>query len=135
MTSMFTQRTSITPTILLQLEGWILLALSCALYQHLVPHRWLLFAALFLVPDLSLLGYVTGPSRFAALLYNSAHSYLLPLLLGLASYTATWHSGIAIALIWCAHIAFDRGLGYGLKFAEAFKPTHIQRAGVWRDEP
>jgi hypothetical protein len=35
--------------------------------------------------------------------------------------------------MWCAHISFDRALGYGLKFAEAFKPTHIQRAGIWRD--
>jgi Domain of unknown function (DUF4260) len=128
-------RTSITPTVLLQLQGWILLVLSCALYQHLVPHHWLLFAALFLLPDLSLLGYATGPTRLAALLYNAAHSYTLPLILGFASYAAAWHLGIPIALIWCAHIAFDRGLGYGLKFAEGFKPTHIQRAGVWRDEP
>jgi hypothetical protein len=135
MTSMSTQRTHITPTALLQLEAWILLIVSCALYQHLLPHHWLLFAALFLVPDLSLFAYAAGPSRFAALLYNGAHSYTLPLLLGCASYAATWHLGIPIALIWCAHIAFDRSLGFGLKFAEGFKPTHIQRAGIWHDEP
>jgi hypothetical protein len=126
-------QTRVTPTILLQLEGLALLALCCATYQHLFPHRWLFFALLFLAPDLSLLGYTTGPSRFAALLYNSAHSYTLPLLLGCASYATTWHLGIAFALIWCAHIAFDRSLGYGLKFSEGFRPTHIQRAGVWRD--
>jgi hypothetical protein len=134
MTSIPTHRAPITPAILLQLEAWILLIVSCALYQHLLPHHWLLFAALFLVPDLSLFAYTAGTSRLAALLYNSAHSYSLPLILGCASYAAAWHLGIAIALIWCAHIAFDRGLGFGLKFAEGFKPTHIQRAGVWHDE-
>jgi hypothetical protein len=109
------------------------LGLCCAAYQHLFPHRWLLFALLFLVPDLSLLGYATRSGRFAAALYNSIHTSLLPLLLGLGGYLSGWRTGVALALIWFAHISFDRGLGYGLKFAEGFKPTHIQRAGVWRD--
>jgi hypothetical protein len=85
------------------------------------------------VPDLSLLGYATGPGRFAAALYNSMHTSALPLLLGFGGYASGWQTGIALALIWFAHITFDRGLGYGLKFEEGFKPTHIQRAGVWRD--
>jgi hypothetical protein len=31
------------------------------------------------------------------------------------------------ALIWCAHIGFDRTLGYGLKYAEGFGYTHLGR--------
>ena|ERR1700691_665378 len=126
-------RTRVTPSTLLQLEGLFLLALCCAAYQHLFPHRWLFFALLFLAPDLSLLGYTTRSLRFAAALYNTGHTFTLPLLLGFASSLSGWHTGLALALIWCAHISFDRALGYGLKFAEAFKPTHIQRAGIWRD--
>jgi hypothetical protein len=125
--------TRVTPTLLLQLEGLALLALACAAYQHLVPHRWLLFALLFLAPDLGLLGYATGAPRFAAALYNSLHTFTLPVSFGLASYFTASHTGLALALIWFAHISFDRALGYGLKFAEGFKPTHLQRAGVWRD--
>jgi hypothetical protein len=128
-----TARPRVTPSILLQLEGLLLLALGCAAYQHLFPHRWLFFALLFLVPDLSLLGYATGSRRFATALYNAGHTFTLPLLLGFASSLSAWPTGLALALIWCAHISFDRALGYGLKFAEAFKPTHIQRAGIWRD--
>jgi hypothetical protein len=125
--------TRVTPTALLQLEGLALLALACAAYQHLFPHRWLFFALFFLAPDLGLLGYAAGAPRFAAALYNSLHTSTLPVLLGFASYLTTSHTGLALALIWFAHISIDRALGYGLKFAEGFKPTHLQRAGIWRD--
>jgi hypothetical protein len=30
-----------------------------------------------------------------------------------------------IALIWIAHIAFDRLLGFGLKYPTQFKDTHL----------
>lgn len=32
-----------------------------------------------------------------------------------------------LALIWGAHIGVDRALGYGMKYATAFKDTHLQR--------
>ena len=31
----------------------------------------------------------------------------------------------ALALIWAAHIGFDRALGYGLKYAAGFGVTHL----------
>jgi hypothetical protein len=124
----------VTPTVLLQLEGLALLALCCTAYQHFFPHRWLRFTVLFLLPDLSLLGYLTRSPRFAAALYNSVHTSSFPLALGIGSYLWSSSIGLAVSLIWLAHISLDRGLGYGLKFAEGFQPTHIQRAGVWRDE-
>jgi len=31
------------------------------------------------------------------------------------------------ALIWLAHIFLDRALGYGLKYEDAFKKTHLQQ--------
>ena len=30
-------------------------------------------------------------------------------------------------LIWLAHIFLDRALGYGLKYDDAFKKTHLQQ--------
>ncbi len=36
---------------------------------------------------------------------------------------------IAVALVWLAHIGFDRALGYGLKYAEGFGFTHLGRLG------
>ena len=33
---------------------------------------------------------------------------------------------LAISTIWIIHIAFDRLLGYGLKYSTHFKDTHLQ---------
>jgi hypothetical protein len=33
---------------------------------------------------------------------------------------------VGMALIWTTHIAFDRLLGYGLKYPTYFKDTHLQ---------
>jgi hypothetical protein len=36
---------------------------------------------------------------------------------------------LLIAMIWLAHIGFDRALGYGLKYASGFGFTHLGRIG------
>jgi hypothetical protein len=45
------------------------------------------------------------------------------------SLLAGWPLGVAVALIWAAHIQFDRMLGYGLKYASGFGDTHLGRIG------
>lgn len=89
---------------------------------------WLLFVLLFLVPDLSMLGYLAGAEK-GAVVYNAVHSYVLPLLLGIVCVWLSAPLGVAIATIWFAHIAFDRMLGYGLKYRTGFKDTHLGRIG------
>ena len=34
-----------------------------------------------------------------------------------------------MACLWAAHIGFDRGLGYGLKYPSGFADTHLGRIG------
>ena len=41
---------------------------------------------------------------------------------------------LALALIWLAHIGFDRLLGYGLKSTEGFGFTHLGRIGKEKAE-
>ena len=36
---------------------------------------------------------------------------------------------LSLALIWLAHIGFDRALGYGLKYAQGFGWTHLGHIG------
>ena len=36
---------------------------------------------------------------------------------------------LSIAMIWLAHIGFDRALGYGLKYVSGFGFTHLGRIG------
>jgi Domain of unknown function (DUF4260) len=113
------------PATLLRAEEAVLLTLTIFAYQHL-HYRWLLFVLLFFAPDLSMLGYLIN-TRVGAATYNFAHTLTLALTLLLASYTEHWQQATAFALIWIAHIAFDRLLGFGLKYPTSFKGTHLQR--------
>jgi len=112
---------------LLRLEGLVVLLASVAAYAQLGA-GWGAFAMLFLVPDLSFLGYLAG-ARTGAAVYNLAHSYVGPVALLALGTLADLPVVLAIGLIWCAHIGFDRMLGYGLKYASGFAATHLGRIG------
>ena len=110
----------------LRLEGLTILGLSILFYA-LFGGTWLLFIALLLVPDSFMLGYLAGP-KVGAFAYNIGHSYFLPACL-LATGLLLSHTLIlSLGLIWFAHIGLDRMLGYGLKFPDAFKHTHLSNA-------
>lgn len=113
------------PRLWLRLEGLAALVVATSLYAR-GDHSWLQFALLFLAPDLSFAAYLAG-TRIGALAYNLLHSYVGPL--GLAAVSLAADRSPAIALIWIAHIGFDRVLGYGLKYPTAFADTHLGRIG------
>jgi hypothetical protein len=112
------------PVILLRVEEAILLAATIFSYQRL-RYSWPLFAILFLAPDLFMVGYLANP-RLGAALYNLVHTLSLPLTLLLTGYLLHWPLAPALSLIWIAHIALDRLLGYGLKYPTFFRDTHLQ---------
>ncbi len=112
---------------LLRLEGAVVLAAALAAYAHFGA-GWGVFALWVLAPDLSMLGYLAGP-RAGAALYNAAHSYAGPVALLALGVLAAMPWAVAGALIWCAHIGFDRALGYGLKYTSGFGFTHLGRVG------
>jgi hypothetical protein len=115
------------PRVVLRLEGALVLLAATAAYAHLGV-GWKLFAALFLVPDLSMLGYLLG-RRVGAAAYNTGHSYIGPALLAAAALWAGHAALLPVALIWIAHIGFDRMLGYGLKYGSTFGATHLGSLG------
>jgi hypothetical protein len=92
---------------------------------------WWLFAALWLAPDLSMLGYLAGPC-WGARIYNAFHTYVTPAALALCALLFHAHADLAVALIWANHIGVDRLLGFGLKYADGFGYTHLGRAGMHR---
>ena len=113
------------PRVLLRLEGAAVLALAVAGYRA-SGGNWWLFALLLLAPDLAALGYLAG-NRVGAATYNLVHTYVLPLaLLGYGLWGAS-PLALSLALIWLAHLGMDRAVGYGLKYATAFKDTHLGR--------
>ncbi len=113
----------IRPHVLLRLEGAVELILALVLYG-VHGGNWALFALLLFVPDLSALGYLASPAAGGAS-YNAAHTYVLPVALGVVGLASGHILPLQLALIWGAHIAMDRLLGYGLKYPDAFKHTHL----------
>ncbi|GIJ33410.1 DUF4260 domain-containing protein [Micromonospora sediminimaris] len=98
-----------------------------------VGYAWWWLLALFLIFDLSMVGYLRGP-RVGAVCYNLVHSYALPALLGAVAVAfAAFRDPIdwlgILAIAWVFHIAVDRALGYGLKTTEGFEHTHLGRIG------
>ncbi len=106
------------PPVLLRIEGATLLALSVLLYG-LNKGSWLLFFLLFLVPDVSMLGYLFG-SRVGATSYNLFHTYAAPGLLAALGLLEQSPPVVSVALVWFAHIGFDRMVGFGLKYPTGF---------------
>jgi hypothetical protein len=115
------------PRALLRLEGAALLAAAVGAYANF-HGSWLLFAMLFLAPDLSFVAYAAS-ALAGALAYNALHTTLAPLaLLGFA-FALDQPLARDVALIWIAHVGFDRAMGYGLKYSTAFGDTHLGRIG------
>lgn len=116
------------PRVLLRLESLAVGAAAIVAFHH-SQESWTLFAVLFLFPDLSMLGYVAGP-RVGAVSYNALHWYVFPLVFIAIGTKAGLGHVLSIGLIWVAHIAMDRALGFGLKYSEGFGATHLGKAAV-----
>jgi hypothetical protein len=111
------------PGILLRLEGLVLLAAAVALYAT-QGFGWIAFGVLLLVPDLAALGYLIGV-RAGSLSYNLAHALIVPVVLAVAAVLSGNALLLQLALIWLAHIGMDRAVGYGLKFSDSPRRTHL----------
>ncbi len=110
---------------ILRIEGLAVAVITALLYAR-TGASWWLFAALWLAPDLSMLGYLGRPCR-ASRIYNAAHTYTLPITLAASGLLLHGQVLLPFALIWANHIGVDRMLAYGLKFQEGFGWTHLSR--------
>jgi hypothetical protein len=112
---------------LLRAEGLALFIAGLAMHYYL-GMGWFYLVVLFFVPDLSFIAYLAGP-RIGAFAYNVMHSTIGPFIIGACAVALrTEMSGALLAeaaVVWFAHIGFDRMLGYGLKYESGFKDTHL----------
>jgi hypothetical protein len=113
------------PRSLLHLEG-AAVAVAALLIYFWADHPWWLVVVVGLAPDLAMAAYAAGP-RVGAVVYDLAHTYAFPVILGAVGVVADGGSAVALALIWLTHIGVDRAIGYGLKYPSGFKDTHMQR--------
>ena len=114
-------------TLTLRVEGLAVLAAALTAYWFIGGNRWL-FAGLLLAPDLAFVAYSAG-GKTGARIYNLAHTYAVPVLVGAIGWFAAVPLAPEIALIWIAHIAMDRALGFGLKYPGLDHQTHLGPIG------
>lgn len=108
---------------LIKIEQIALFSFSIFLFSQ-TDFAWWWFLVLILLPDLSMLGYLSGP-KTGALIYNFFHHQALAiLLLGIG-----WQTGnnwlYLTGIILLGHSTMDRIFGYGLKYPDGFKHTHL----------
>ncbi|MXS86340.1 DUF4260 family protein [Nitrosomonas sp. HPC101] len=121
------------PNVLLKLEGLAVFLLALAIFWQ-QSFSWSFFWSTVLLPDLALFGYFIN-TKVGARLYNITHSKLLPSALAVGAIVMSNALFLVLALIWFVHIGFDRMLGYGLKYPEGFKITHLGAIGKVVGEP
>lgn len=111
----------------LQLEEIAMLGLGIYLFS-LLSYPWWLFLALFLVPDIGMLGYIIN-NKVGALSYNIFHHKGIAILIYITGIYISNELVQLSGIILFTHAAFDRILGYGLKYEKGFKFTHLGKIG------
>jgi hypothetical protein len=109
----------------LKLEELAQLAICLvAMYYQPIELRWWIWVILFFLPDIGMLGYLINTS-VGAVSYNLFHHKMIAvLILG-----AGWYMHMPVltlsGLLLYGHSSFDRVFGYGLKYFDSFKHTHL----------
>lgn len=109
--------------IILKLEELVIFIAALYMFTFL-DYSWWLFALLFFSPDIGILGYLIN-SKIGAITYNILHHKAIAVILYFIGIYLNMPIFMLIGLVIFAHSCFDRVLGYGLKYADNFKNTHL----------
>jgi hypothetical protein len=89
-------------------------------------YSWWIYTLVFLSPDIGIAGYALN-SKVGALTYNLLHhrgTAIALIVFGLMTMNTVM---LFLGLMFFAHGAFDRMLGFGLKYSDHFKHTHLDQ--------
>ncbi|GAB5398836.1 MAG: DUF4260 domain-containing protein [Aureisphaera sp.] len=111
----------------LKLEELAQLLFAIGLFSML-DYKWWWYLVLFLAPDIGMLGYLVN-TKFGAFTYNVFHHKGIAIGFMLAGMFYLGDLYTFIGTLLYGHAAFDRALGYGLKFSDSFQNTHLGRVG------
>lgn len=113
---------------LLRIEEAAMLGLAIYLNSFLPFQGWV-FWAWFLAPDLGMLGYLIN-TKVGAFTYNILHHKGIAIALYFAGFFLDIHELTLAGVVLFGHSSFDRIVGYGLKFSDNFKNTHLGWIGA-----
>lgn len=101
--------------------------LGIILFMQL-DYVWWWFPALLLMPDIGAIGYLIS-SRLGSITYNIFHNKTIAIAIGVWGFYFDNSLLILIGVILFSHSALDRIFGYGLKYPNSFKNTHLGKIG------
>ena len=112
---------------LIKLEEAAMFGFSIVLF-NMTDFAWWWYLILILAPDIGMLGYLAG-NKIGAWTYNLFHHKAVALLVLCLGWSigSFWLELIGIILF--GHSSLDRIFGYGLKYLDGFKHTHLGRIG------
>lgn len=108
---------------ILKLEELFQFILGIYLFSTL-SYAWWWFLALILLPDIGMLGYLIN-TKIGAITYNIFHHKGLAVLIFLVGIYFEIEVVQLTGIILFSHASLDRIFGYGLKYADHFKNTHL----------
>ena len=108
---------------LIKLEELMMFLLSIVLFSTL-DYAWWVFVALILVPDIGMLGYLINP-KLGSISYNLFHHKGIALIILILGWYVISEELLLAGIILFGHASMDRIFGYGLKFDDSFKHTHL----------
>ena len=114
---------------LLILEELGLLAGSMILFSLTTHFEWWIYALLFFIPDISFAAYLIN-TKIGSAVYNIFHHKGIMIAMIVTGYYTELEWILAVGIVFLGHAAFDRIFGYGLKFSDDFKHTHLGRIGT-----
>lgn len=117
----------------LKLEELAMLLLGIYTFGFLYFSYWI-FLVLFFVPDIGMIGYFFG-NKAGAFTYNLFHHKGLAIMIYLAGFFFLNEYLQLAGVVIFSHAAFDRLIGYGLKYEEGFKFTHLGEIGNSAAQP
>jgi Domain of unknown function (DUF4260) len=85
---------------------------------------WWLWTILFLSPDIAILGYAVS-KKAGGILYNIFHHKGVAIAIAIIGFLLKDNTLMLAGTLIFAHASFDRIWGYGLKYMDDFKHTHL----------
>jgi hypothetical protein len=89
-----------------------------------LPYAWWWYWLLFLTPDVSMIGYLVN-TKTGAFTYNLVHHKGVAVAFYLAGFFLSNNELQFSGLVLYGHSCMDRIFGYGLKYNDNFKNTHL----------
>jgi len=114
-------------TSIIKLEEIAMFVLATYLFS-LLDLAWWWFVVFLLAPDIGMFGYAIN-NRIGAISYNLFHHKGIAVAVYLLGVYINNEWLLFAGIILFAHSCFDRILGYGLKYSDDFKNTHLGRIG------